>query len=128
MNQDLLDWIALEQIFRAISESRLMELFLFHFRFWGTTLEHVFLGELAFGTIEPANLEAILSTNFQGYDMGPRRKVMGPLFGDGIFTQEGSDWKHSRALLRAQFLHKQYDELEVFREPVDNLLEVLPYL
>ena len=43
-----------------------MELFLFHFRLWGTTLEQVFLGTRAFGTIEPANLEAILSTNFKG--------------------------------------------------------------
>ena len=42
-----------------------MELFLFHFRSWGTTLEQVFLGIQAFGTIEPRNLEAILSTNFQ---------------------------------------------------------------
>src|SRR5947208_1069347 len=78
----------LEQIFRANSESRLMELFLFHFRFWGTTLEQVFIGSQAFGTIEPANLEAILSTNSHDWDMGLRRKVMFPFFGDGIFTQE----------------------------------------
>jgi hypothetical protein len=56
----------LEQIFRADGESRLMELFLFHFRQTGSTLEQVFLGTKAFGTIEPANLEAILSTNFKG--------------------------------------------------------------
>ena len=59
----------LEQIFRADAESRLMELFLFHFRLWGNTLEQVFLGKKAFGTIEPANLEAILSTNFKGKDL-----------------------------------------------------------
>ncbi len=43
-----------------------MELFLFHFRQTGSTLEQVFLGTSAFGTIEPANVEAILSTNFTG--------------------------------------------------------------
>jgi hypothetical protein len=43
-----------------------MELFLFHFRQTGSTLEQVFLGTKAFGTIEPANMEAILSTNFNG--------------------------------------------------------------
>jgi hypothetical protein len=43
-----------------------MELFLFHFRQTGSTLEQVFLGTKAFGTIEPANLEALLSTNFKG--------------------------------------------------------------
>jgi len=41
-----------------------MELFLFHFRLWATTLEQVFLGTRAFGAIEPRNLEVILSTEF----------------------------------------------------------------
>ncbi|KAL8999951.1 MAG: hypothetical protein Q9169_001357 [Polycauliona sp. 2 TL-2023] len=58
--------------------------------------------------------------------MGPRRKVMFPLFGDGIFTQEGDAWKHSRELLRPQFVHKQYDDLELFQEVVDDLISVLP--
>jgi hypothetical protein len=56
----------LEQIFRANSESRLMELFLFHFRQTGYTLKQVFLLTPAYGTTDPANLEAILSTNFTG--------------------------------------------------------------
>jgi cytochrome P450 len=103
-----------------------MELFLFHFRLWGTTLEQVFLGTQAFGTIEPRNLEAILSTNFQDWSMGSRHKVMYPFFGDGIFTQEGADWKRSRELLRPQFVYKQYENLEVFRRPVDSLLAAVP--
>ena len=103
-----------------------MELFLFHFRLWGTTLEQVFLGTKAFGTIEPRNLEVILSDNFEDYSMGPRRKVMFPFFGDGIFTQEGTNWKTSRDLLRPQFVHKQYEDLEVFRHPVESLLAALP--
>jgi cytochrome P450 len=48
------------------------------------------------------------------------------MFGDGIFTQEGQAWKHSRDMLRPQFMHKQYDNLEVFEEAVDDLLDVLP--
>lgn len=66
LNQWPLGIDRIEQIFRANSESRLMELFLFHFRFWGNTLEHKFLGTPAYGTVEPANLEALLSTNVQG--------------------------------------------------------------
>ena len=103
-----------------------MELFLFHFRLWGTTLEQVFLGSKAFGTIEPRNLEAMLSTNFQDYSMGPRHKVMHPFFGDGIFTQEGADWKASRDILRPQFVHKQYEDLSVFQGPMEDLLDCLP--
>ena len=103
-----------------------MELFLFHFRLWGTTLEQVFLGTQAFGTIEPRNLEAILSTNFQDYCMGARRKVMLPFFGDGIFTQEGTAWKHSREMLRPNFIHRQYEDLEVFRDGLDDMISVMP--
>ena len=48
------------------------------------------------------------------------------MFGDGIFTQEGAAWKHSRELLRPQFAHKQYDDLEVLRDAVDDLLDAIP--
>jgi len=57
--------------------------------------------------------------------MGVRRPITFPMFGDGIFTQEGAPWKHSRELLRPQFVHKQYEDLEVFREPVENLINIL---
>lgn len=56
----------LEQIFRGDRESRLNELFLFHFRQTGNTVKQVFIGTTAFDTIEPANLEATLSTKFKG--------------------------------------------------------------
>jgi len=58
--------------------------------------------------------------------MGPRRQITFPMFGDGIFTQEGDDWKHSRELLRPQFHFKQYADLEIFRESVDSLIENIP--
>ena len=65
-NQRPLGVDRLEQIFRANAESRLMELFLFHFRQTGNTLKQVFLLTPAYGTIDPANIEAMLSTNFKG--------------------------------------------------------------
>ncbi|ETI28814.1 hypothetical protein G647_01266 [Cladophialophora carrionii CBS 160.54] len=107
-----------------------MELFLFHFRQTGNTLEQVFLGTKAFGTIEPVNMEAILNTNFKGnrpdYGMGLRREITFPMFGDGIFTQEGASWKHSRELLRPQFVYQHYENLAVFRDAVEDLLTAIP--
>ncbi|KAF5137023.1 Cytochrome P450 monooxygenase fsdH [Metarhizium anisopliae] len=86
----------LEQIFGADSEFRLMELFLFHLRQTGYTLQQLFLRSLAFGTVDPANLEIIFSSNFKVFNKqkldgssGPRRAITFPMFGDGIFTQEG---------------------------------------
>ena len=57
--------------------------------------------------------------------MGPRREITFPMFGDGIFTQEGADWKHSRELLRPQFVHKHYEDLTVFQDAVDDLIEAI---
>lgn len=59
------------------------------------------------------------------FGIGPRRQITFPMFGDGIFTQEGEAWKHSRNLLRPQFTHEQYNNLTVFRNAVDSLLSVI---
>jgi cytochrome P450 len=45
------------------------------------------------------------------------------MFGDGIFTQEGPEWKRSRDMLRPQLQHKQYESLDVLRTAVDDLIE-----
>ena len=57
--------------------------------------------------------------------MGPRRAITFPMFGDGIFTQEGHAWKHSRQILRPQFHYKQYEDLSIFEDSVNGLLEVI---
>lgn len=59
------------------------------------------------------------------FGFGLRRQIFYPLLGDGIFTQEGAAWKHSRELLRPQFSRQQYQKLDVFSEHVDNLLACL---
>jgi cytochrome P450 len=56
---------------------------------------------------------------------GPRRAIAFPMFGDGIFTQEGHAWKISRQILRPQFLYKQYEDLTIFHESLDDLLEAI---
>ncbi|KAJ6192116.1 cytochrome P450 alkane hydroxylase [Bipolaris maydis] len=115
----------LKQMVQADAELRLMELFLFHFRQIGSTLEQKFLGTKVFGTMEPANLEAILSTQSKDFGIGARRDVALPMLGDGIFTQEGPDWKRSRDLLRPQLHHKYYSDLEMFRDSVDELVQAV---
>jgi len=45
------------------------------------------------------------------------------MFGDGIFTQEGPAWKHSRDMLRSQLQHRQYESLELFQTAVDDLIQ-----
>lgn len=50
---------------------------------------------------------------------------MFPFLGEGIFTQDGGPWKHSRELLRRPFLKTHYQDLKGFQEPVRNLLAKL---
>ncbi|KAL8720027.1 MAG: hypothetical protein Q9225_003043 [Loekoesia sp. 1 TL-2023] len=101
--------------------------------------QYLLFGPRAFHILDPTNLEVVLSTNFEGlrhpvskaanandYGFGVRHGVFSPLLGEGIFTQEGPAWKHSRELLRKQFVRTQYQNLDHFREHVDNLLACLP--
>ncbi|RDL38393.1 Uncharacterized protein BP5553_02733 [Venustampulla echinocandica] len=71
-------------------------------------------------------MEAILSSNFRDFGMGPRREITFPMFGDGIFNQDGHEWKQSRELLRPQFHFKEYADLGMFSDACDNLLDNIP--
>ena len=59
------------------------------------------------------------------FHLRPRKKAMMAMMGEGIFTQDGSTWKHSRELLRRQFVRMQYQNLEGFREHVENLVDAV---
>lgn len=59
------------------------------------------------------------------FGIGLRRAIALLLFGDGIFTQEGPDWKHLRGVLRPLLQHKYYESLEHFRVAVDDLVDVI---
>ena len=50
---------------------------------------------------------------------------MKAMVGEGIFTQDGPAWKRSRELLRRQFVRMQYQNLEGFREHVDDFIQRL---
>jgi len=87
--------------------------------------QYLLFGPRAYHVLDPQNVETILSTNFSDYGFGVRHEVFAPLLGHGIFTQEGHAWKHSRELLRNQFVRAQYQKLGNFSEHVDNLIESL---
>ncbi|KAH7350949.1 n-alkane-inducible cytochrome P450 [Rhexocercosporidium sp. MPI-PUGE-AT-0058] len=92
----------------------------------GDTFSWFAIGLRCWATTNPENVEAILSTFANDFGHDVRRAVVGSLIGDGIFTQDGAAWKHSRALLRPQLLKKRYSDLNIFREHVDNMIRYLP--
>ncbi len=109
----------------------------------GPNIELRLFGEVGYLTFDPENLEAILSTNFEGllpkrinlglksltdfldYELGSRSSALRSFLGEGIFTQDGPRWKHSRELLRRPFLRMQYQNLKGFGEHIDDLISSL---
>lgn len=68
------------------------------------TYKYSILGVEQFVTHDEKNIQAILATQFEDFDLGPlRRGNFFPLLGNGIFTEDGKQWEHSRAMMRPQF-------------------------
>ncbi|CAF9938570.1 hypothetical protein IMSHALPRED_000851 [Imshaugia aleurites] len=80
------------------------------------------LGATGYTTMDPMNLEAMLSTRFEDFGMGFRRQALLPFIGEGIFVQDSTAWKHSRELLRRPFLKNHYQDLKGFGEHVESLI------
>ena len=91
------------------------------------TFQHFILGNQAFTTNDPKNVQAILATQFKDFGLGERRQgTFKPLLGFGIFTTDGKVWEHSRAMMRPQFNRDQVSDLELEEQHVQNLMRALP--
>lgn len=57
------------------------------------TFEQNFLGTPNFVTFDPKNIQALLATQFNDFEIGAaRRGNFFPMFGNGIFTSDGKSW------------------------------------
>ena len=56
--------------FQAGREKRLLSLFTEYFEQLGSTVELTILGGIGFATMDPENVEAVLSTHFDGTSFG----------------------------------------------------------
>jgi cytochrome P450 len=59
------------------------------------------------------------------FHLGSRSEGLWHMLGDGIFTQDGPAWSHSREMLRRQFARMQYQNLGVFDGHVELLMSRL---
>ena len=66
----------------------------------------------------------VLAQLINGTDfcLGARSGALLPLLGQGIFTQDGRQWKHSRDVLRRPFVKMHYQNLTGFGEHTDDLV------
>ncbi|KAF8861642.1 cytochrome P450 [Acephala macrosclerotiorum] len=70
------------------------------FQYAGNTFGWTVLGSRVWGTQDPENIRAMLSTKEKSFSHEVRREVLCSLIGDAIFTQNGASWRRSRALLK----------------------------
>ncbi|KAI9779970.1 MAG: hypothetical protein M1835_004604 [Candelina submexicana] len=90
------------------------------------THQFTILGSTAYSTSDPKNIQAVLATQFQDFNLGPLRSgATGNLLGSGIFTQDGAEWAHSRAMLRPQFARDQVSNLHLEEQHVQNMIKAL---
>ncbi|KAF2718177.1 cytochrome P450 [Polychaeton citri CBS 116435] len=75
-------------------------------------------------TMDPANLQAMLATQFTDFETGKKRAgQFGPIMGKSIFTSDGPFWEHSRALLRPQFVRDNINDLDETDRAASLLIE-----
>ncbi len=73
-------------------------------------------------TRDPENVKAVFGTQASDFDIGVHRtQSWKPLLGVGIFTSQGEQWKHSRALVRPQFSREQVSDLDLAEKHTKEL-------
>lgn len=107
-----------------------------YFPFWWASLhkkygETFVIGSLtastSYSTISRQNIKTFLSTSFNSWALGNlRNQAFKPLLGNGIFTQDGGAWAHSRKLLRPQFQRRELEGLGSIHEHIRRFLEFIP--
>ena len=91
------------------------------------TVELNKLGDPAVWTADPEVIKTILATSPKDWYIGSSRKeAIDPIFGPCIITTEGDYWHETRKVMRPAFSKKQFGELGMIREHVDNFMRRLP--
>lgn len=89
---------------KIFSENRYLPELLTRYNTYGPTFQTNLFGTPSINTIEPENLQAVYSNDFQNWGVEPLRlPAQDPFCGRGFITTDGPAWEHSRALLKPGF-------------------------
>ncbi|KAF3006277.1 hypothetical protein E8E14_007813 [Neopestalotiopsis sp. 37M] len=115
---------------RGIKKHELLELRVKQFAALGHTFEHEMFPSTitSINTDDAENIKAILSTKFDDWII-PEQRIRGfkPVLGDhSIFTTNGPEWQHSRAMLRPAFVRDQISDLACFDKHITKLIDKIP--
>ena len=100
-----------------------------HFKMHGKTFEELFLGTKVINTMELENIQRVAVYSFQDWGKSSsrnRNNAFTPVFGEGIFTQDGAAWKHSREMIKPLFTRSEISDLRPLPTYTDRLIGLLP--
>ncbi|XP_051141025.1 alkane hydroxylase MAH1-like [Andrographis paniculata] len=74
------------------------------------------------GTVNPANVHYIMSSNFHNFPKGPDFREIFDVLGDGIFNADGESWKKQRKVARVLIGHQRFHKclVRIGREKVEK--------
>ena len=110
---------------KAIREGRYRTLCLEQFQEYGPTwLEDTMAGPVI-NTMEPENARTVKSAKFHHWSKNKHRK-QSPFLGSGLFSQDGEEWKRSKALVMPLFQRAELSDVERFATYANRLFPLLP--
>ncbi|KAK7029845.1 cytochrome P450 monooxygenase [Favolaschia claudopus] len=95
-------------------------------RRYGKTFNTRILGEDRIVTCDPAHIQRIFATDFEGWEKGDNfRSSMGAVFGTGVFTSDGDLWKFHRQMTRPFFSRDRISNLDIFSRHSEDALSII---
>ncbi|KAF7325137.1 Cytochrome P450 [Mycena kentingensis (nom. inval.)] len=75
-------------------------------------------------TTEPANIKAVLATEFPSFEKGDAfRRLAEPLLGSGVFAADGDMWKFHRQMTRPFFHRERITDFDLFDHHAENAIK-----
>ena len=123
---NFLGFDTLADSFHAVQDQEYLKLSKQRFEETGKTFQFQQLGTTVINTIEPRNIQTILSKQFHDYSVANGRAgAWHPLLGQGILTVDGPAWNSYRRMLRPSFAELNLDDLAILEPHVDHMLSQL---
>ncbi|KAG8526450.1 uncharacterized protein KY384_000043 [Bacidia gigantensis] len=117
------------RLFKALRENHRNMTIVQMFAEYGHTFQSCSWFSTKVYTIEPKNLQAIFSTDFVNWGVGPMRLfAFRPFVGEGIMCTDGRSWESSRALIKPTFTRTNIANMHLsgFSIHVQRLIDLLP--
>ena len=114
-------------ILQSAKKGRFLESLVQRHRTHGRTFQTTSFGKTIINTVDPKILSTVFATASDNFGVALIREPPAKrLVGRGVFTTDGTEWAHSRGLIRPCFARAQVTDLTLLKVHVDQLLELIP--